>query len=161
MNNNASVSTQHVCVFCNQGDHYALDARWVRSVVPAPELTPVPGCDDSLVGLAYLHKGFLPVFELSGLVSGTPDSWTNKLLLALQLEDGDVGLLVDRVIGLESPEISYTNGTDDGDGWQGVISGTANCLSGFVSVIDVPAFGRLLNRRMQSCWQTMRQLTHC
>lgn len=155
MNTPRAQSINHVCVFRNGQDYFALDANNVRSVSPSPELTPVPYCENGMSGLAYLHKAFLPVYQLDALTSAdcTPSS-DSKILLSISLDNTEVGLLVDQVIGLESPEISYTTNSANLDDWNSVIVGTATCFNGFVSVIDPRLLAKLLQKRMEDSWST-------
>lgn len=149
----------HFCIFRCQMEVLAIFANHVRSVSPQPEVTPIPFSDSCLVGMAYVHKEFIPVFDLEPLMNANESqTQADKNLLLVSLDDCDFGLLVDQVLGLESLEISYNGSTKENNDWTSVLSGSATYRDQFVSVINSLSLAQLLNDHMQGEWRTTEQL---
>jgi len=164
MTENSTNHDHRFCVFQCRSETLALAATHVRSVSPQPEVTTVPFNDSAMLGIAYLQKEFVPVYELIRLM-GSQDRQPNdgRQLLLLSLDDGDFGLLVDQVLGLEPLEISYTglqNGTGENGqrDWSSIVTGAATYHDQFVSVVDPAALAQMLGTRLTDRWQDFEQM---
>ncbi len=145
------------CLFQNGERSFAVPARSVRSVAPAPEITRLSLSDSCLAGLTILHKEILPVFELDRL---SPSSGKgNRQVLVINSDTGGWAILIDRVLGLENIEVSFTgirNETAvDGRSWEEVVVASASIGDRFVSVLDTDLLHEVLRSEVNGYWSSL------
>lgn len=75
----------------------------VSEILTFPALTPVPGTQRWLLGVANVRGNLVPVIDLHGLVVGRQTVLTDtSRVLVVRQAAGSVGLLVDEVLGQRS-----------------------------------------------------------
>jgi chemotaxis signal transduction protein len=145
------VSEKH-CVFQSAGDWLGWPITELREITFRPAVMPVPFSDPALAGLCYFRSEFLPVLSLRALAEhGAAPSSAERQMLVLKTCDGVWGLLVDRVIGLESLETSPSTAVRNND-WNAATLGWANHRGRVVRVIDPEAFVQFVKRRLEQVW---------
>lgn len=153
------------CVLVCRGESFAFPASAVRNVTPACELSPLPVSHSGLAGLTYMHKEFVPVFDLQSWIQpGQIFPENGQQTIFLNSDFGPWGILIDQVLGLESIEVSF-NGTRNSEtrsetpGWPGVNIGSATFQERFVSVLDADLLFGLVNDHLRNHWQSMDEST--
>jgi purine-binding chemotaxis protein CheW len=81
-----------------EGKRLGLPAARVREVAAVSTVTPVPEAPQPVVGLTQLRGHILPVLELTTGRVPRP----NDPMIVVELGPARAGLLIDRVIGVES-----------------------------------------------------------
>lgn len=72
----------------------------VNEILALPGVTPVPGAQAWLLGVANVRGNLVPVVDMTGFIDGHPAYITdNSRLLLVRQPAGSVGLLVDEVFG--------------------------------------------------------------
>lgn len=145
------------CLFQNGERSFAVPAHSVRSVAPAPEITRLSLSHSCLAGLTILHKEILPVFELAQL---SPSSSKGKRqMLVMNSDAGGWAILIDRVLGLESVEVSFTGMRNEmangGRNWDEVVVASASFGDRFVSVLDPELLHELLRSEVNGFWSLL------
>jgi purine-binding chemotaxis protein CheW len=74
-------------------DWYAIELTRVRVVVPAPEVTPLPGAPPALAGVFNLHGDVVPLFDTAVLL-GLPPGTSGDRVAVADTEGGPAGLLM-------------------------------------------------------------------
>jgi purine-binding chemotaxis protein CheW len=92
------------CYVLLRGERLAVPVPWVREVVVFDELTRVPTAAPHLLGIANLRGTAVPVLDAGPALGLTPQAVAGRCL-ALVVTAGllPVALLVDRVLGLDTP----------------------------------------------------------
>ncbi|SDK19207.1 chemotaxis protein CheW [Pseudomonas indica] len=94
-----------VLAFSLGGETYAVESRHVAEVLPLAQYTPLPGTPAYVLGIVNVRGRIVSVLDLRILfelpVSGLADK---NFLVVLQDESMEFGLLVDRVLGIQSLE---------------------------------------------------------
>ncbi len=143
------------CIFECCQETLGIEAAWIRNVNNRPELSQVPFTDQLLAGLAYVHKEFLPVFDLTNIIDNNHvnANSSSQQTLVISSDPGAWGILIDQVLGLDSLEISFNGAREDTASWSGVNIGSATYRDQFVSIIDPNSLYRIIDERLESCWQ--------
>lgn len=98
----AAAATDAVVVRFGTG-RFGVDLTSVAEVGRVPAITRVPGVPDWLTGVANWRGRILPVLDLRPLVGGEPAPLTAQArLLVVAAHEMSVGLLVDRVDGIDA-----------------------------------------------------------
>ena len=146
------------CVFVCRGEAFAFPALAVRNVTPQCELSPMPLSHPCLAGLSYLHKEFVPVFDLQNWIAPDSKSSENgKQTLFLNSDAGAWGLLIDQVLGLEQIEVSFNGAPSPELTWPNVNIGSATFEEQFVSVLDAELLFDLLNHQLKGQWRVLEE----
>lgn len=141
------------CVFACRGEAFAFPALSIRNVTPRCELSPMPLSHSSLAGLAYLHKEFVPVFDLQEWIATDKTmAETGQQTLFLNSDCGPWGLLIDQVLGLEPIEVSFNGAPSPELKWTNVNIGSATFQERFVSILDGELLFDLLNQQLTDQW---------
>ena len=78
----------------------ACDSDRVSEIIPLPQSTPVPGSKPWILGLANVRGSILTIIDLAWFLTGKRTSITARTrLLASQLHQAPVGLMIDEVYG--------------------------------------------------------------
>ncbi|MBN1311198.1 MAG: purine-binding chemotaxis protein CheW [Anaerolineae bacterium] len=87
-----------IIIFAMGSTHYAVEVDRIGEVVRSPELTPVPGLPDWVLGVANLHGDIISAVDLS-LFLGISDHVTDQTAYMIVAQAGDqrIGLVVDDV----------------------------------------------------------------
>ncbi len=150
--------TDKYCVFQCCGETLAIPALCVRNVALRPKLSSIPITHRALAGLAYVHKEFLPVFDLSEFIGSCPENSTAGLqMLVLSGDQGAWSILIDQILGLESLEVSFNGPADETTDWAGVNIGSATFREHFVSIIEPDQLFSLINRHLRAHWQDVTE----
>ncbi len=141
------------CVFRQSDVLFALPARCVVEVTPNPVMVPVPSADRVLAGIAHLRNEFLAVVDLGALVDGgeTADQ-SDKQLLVVKGAHGSWGLYVDRVVGLESLEVSNSQDVRDEDDWAAAMIGSATLRNEVTRILNPSSLYRLAEGVLTKAW---------
>lgn len=86
-------------IFSLAGKEYAFETRYVREVVTARNIIPVPQSADCVEGVVSLRNKVIPVVNLRkkfNLPNETPD--VQSRLIIVQMESHEVGMVVDSVV---------------------------------------------------------------
>lgn len=125
------------CVFVSASDWYALPALAIREVAPCPDLFRVPIADAALAGVCHLRNEFLAVVRLDFLQGHQArNEFAPRQLLILTASTGAWGLLVDKVVALDSMEFSIRPDADRAGGYPDVQQGAATYGDHFVRLLD-------------------------
>jgi purine-binding chemotaxis protein CheW len=90
------------CVFTTGDATFAVDVAAVREVAIVEELTPVPLAPPHVLGAANLRSEVLPIVDAGELLGTRGRSSGRKLrALVVSSSEGEVGVVVDEVVGLE------------------------------------------------------------
>jgi purine-binding chemotaxis protein CheW len=85
--------------FALGGQRFALPLAQARAVIALPDLTPVPGADAIVRGLAPFGEGVLPVVELADLVGVAP-SGPRARAIVVEIGGAPVGLAVEAPVAI-------------------------------------------------------------
>lgn len=88
-------------VFSLAGKEYAFETRYVREVITARNIIPVPQAADCVAGVVSLRSKVIPVINLRKKFN-LPDEQVavQSRLIVVQLESHEVGVVVDTVVGV-------------------------------------------------------------
>jgi purine-binding chemotaxis protein CheW len=91
------VGAELICV--SIGEHlYAIDIMQVREIRGWTVSTPLPHAPPHVLGMINLRGSILPVIDLGSLLGvGKTEVSTSSVVMVAQIEDHQVGLLVDAV----------------------------------------------------------------
>lgn len=100
---------RQVITFELSGEHYAVEIRYVRKIVPFTKLAHVPGAPSFLLGVVNLHGEMLPVFDLREVLGIQRRTISDLVrILVLGDEHAEFGILADatdQVRGLSADEL--------------------------------------------------------
>jgi chemotaxis signal transduction protein len=141
------------CVFVSGSGWYAVPALAVREVAPCPDLFRVPAADVSLAGICHLRNEFLAIVRLDLLQAHEAQANHDpQQLLVLTANAGAWGLLVDKVVALESMEFSIRTELDREDGHLDLQIGAATYHDHFVRLLDPHHLYRYAELRLRNAW---------
>lgn len=138
MNRRTLDDSERYCVFSSDDRWYGLPALSVRSIVPCPELTPVPFSDPILMGISHIRNEFLPIVSLQALtqIQYESSSETEKQVMVLLGPNGPWGLLIDQAESLATLETSISNFSNHQDRWTKATLGTASYQNQVLQILD-------------------------
>jgi|688.fasta_scaffold524103_2 purine-binding chemotaxis protein CheW len=86
------------------GKHFAIEARFVREASKAGgALTPLPNTPDFVLGLMNFRGQILPLLDLRKLLEvGPKESNSEMMVVVIQVEQGQAGIIVDEIVGINS-----------------------------------------------------------
>jgi len=147
-------TSEKYCVFRQASDWYAFPALAVLEVAPAPEVISIPNSDQVLAGMCHLRNEFLPVLRLQTLAGeATAKAPGEQQLLVVHGTQGPWALLVDRVAGLETLEVSPSYETPIADDWAAAVAGSATLCSQLVRVLDARRVYCLADSILRQHWK--------
>lgn len=148
-------ASERYCVFSCDEHWYGLPALAVRSIVPCPELTPVPFSDPILAGICHTQNEFLPVVRLRALADSQYDASesADQQVLILLGPNGPWGLLIDRAESLASLEISISSFSNQQDRWAKATLGSASYQNHVLEVLDPVAVFEYASGLIDGFWQ--------
>lgn len=90
-----------VIVFELGGEHYALEAKYIREVYPLKDYTSLPGAPSFVYGLINVRRKILPLINMKKFF-GLPESQESSRSKVIILEEGDLefGILADSIAGV-------------------------------------------------------------
>ena len=149
----AELSAKH-CIFACGQNQFALSATAVREVTRLPALVRVPRCPPALAGICHLRSEFLPVVFLAPVLgdheSALPQS---NQLLVLSNPLGPWGLMIDRVISIDSIETHVDAGHREGQ--RSPVQGTASYRGKVVRVLDPKILHRIAQDTLHHEWNSL------
>ena len=144
---------ERYCVFRQASHWYAFPATDVLQVAPVPHIVHVPDADPVLAGLCHSRNEFLPVLRLHSLVGQLrAEDPSEQQLLVMRGSQGPWALLVDRVSGLETLEVSLNYESSASGDWAAAITGSATLRKELVRVLDARRVYSLSESVLQSRW---------
>jgi purine-binding chemotaxis protein CheW len=91
------------CLFLLAGQAFAIEVRHAREVVIVEEYTIVPRGLSHLLGVTNLRGYILPIFDVRPLLGlPAPAARDETAVVVVAVGDAWVGLVIERVLGLES-----------------------------------------------------------
>lgn len=89
-----------VLEFFLAGEHYAIESKWVRAVLPLSELTPLPGTPGFVLGIIHVRGQVVSVLDIKKFFD-LPEQGLSDLNRVILLADGTMqfGILADRIVG--------------------------------------------------------------
>jgi chemotaxis signal transduction protein len=113
----------------------------------------MPDSNPVLAGVAHLRNEFLPVLELRALMDVEAHQGAlERQLLVVNGTHGPWGVLVDRVMGLESLEISNNQDLPEADDWTSAVIGAAALHDEVTRVLNPRILYRLAENVLQQSW---------
>jgi purine-binding chemotaxis protein CheW len=94
-----------VTLFQLRGLTWATELKWIREVVPATGINPLPNSSPFVAGMINIRGEIIPVFHMDKiLLSHNEASLTegNGKILLIHDDGKDLGILVDRVLRVET-----------------------------------------------------------
>ena len=141
------------CVFRQGSSLFALPANCVVEVSPNPVMVAMPDSNPVLAGVAHLRNEFLPVLELRALMDVEAHQGSlERQLLVVNGTHGPWAVLVDRVMGLESLEISNNQDLPNADDWTSAVIGAAALHNEVTRVLNPRILYRLAENVLQQSW---------
>jgi chemotaxis signal transduction protein len=155
-------NSERYCVFQSGGGWFGIPALAVKSVVPLPELTPIPQSDPILKGLCHHQNEFFPVVSLQALTQiqyeTSPDS--EQQLLIILGPQGPWGLLIDQAVSLADLEISISTFSNHHDQWSKVTLGSATFHNQVLQILDPTAIFEYALNLLSMYWQSAGTADH-
>ncbi len=99
-------SSVEVMVFSSAQVSYALDTRFIQSVVTFDEVVPVPGAPAALAGLIDLRGGLLVLVDLEGLLRGASVSVVPMYAIVCGTRHAELGLGVEAALDVRRVALS-------------------------------------------------------
>ncbi|WP_130471036.1 chemotaxis protein CheW [Candidatus Magnetaquicoccus inordinatus] len=98
-----------VVEFTLGAEHYAIELRHVREIVPFRELTPLPGVMEAIAGVINLRGEIVALLDLKRLFA-LPVSAAdgNSRILVLRSVDRELAVLADAIIGVRHLSLANT-----------------------------------------------------
>lgn len=144
--------TDKYCVFHQCGSLFALPATCVLEVAEDPGVSSVPGSDSVLAGLCHLRNEFLPVLDLRALAGENGEDLDQQQLLVISGSNGPWAVLVDRVMGLESLEVSISQDVHSADDWSAAMIGSATLRNQVIRILEPRRVYRLADGILGQSW---------
>ncbi|MCS7174511.1 chemotaxis protein CheW [Pseudothermotoga sp.] len=94
------VSEFEVFVFGLGDQEMAFDVEYVSMVIEKTDITPVPRSKRNVLGVMNLRGRIVPVIDLSSMLGLSSTNITEGKIVVVNLEDLEVGFLVERVKGV-------------------------------------------------------------
>lgn len=91
------MTVEQVVVFNLLGATYGIDITRVREIITVPVITRIPRVPDYLKGVINLRGGVIPVIDLALRLGLAGDDQTRERIIVVEVDDYQVGLLVDSV----------------------------------------------------------------
>jgi len=144
--------TDKYCVFRQGGSLFALPATCVLEVAANPGVSSVPGADSVLAGLCHLRNEFLAVLDLRALAGEDGVDRDDQQLLVISGANGPWAVLVDRVVGLESLEVSISQDIQSADDWSAAMIGSATLRNRAIRILEPCRMYRLADSILRYSW---------
>lgn len=147
--------TDKYCVFHQGGSLFAVPATCVLEVAKDPGIVSVPGSDAVLAGLCHLRNEFLAVLDLRALAGENGENGqdlTEQQLLVISGSNGPWAVLVDRVSGLESLEVSLSQDIHSADDWSAAMIGSATLRNQVIRILEPFRVYRLADSILGQSW---------
>lgn len=141
----AAITPSH-CVFRTGTRWLALPAVAIREVLPKPEMVSIPGASAEFSGLCHIRSEFIPVLNLTTILSDT-DGSDHQIMLVLEDMDGPWAVLVDEVLSLRQLNVSDAPEANV-DVTDSVVVGWATMDGCVVEVLDQSRIRSLAERRL-------------
>lgn len=152
MNTTRLDETDKYCVFHQGGSLFAVPATCVLEVAADPGIVSVPGSDAVLAGLCHLRNEFLAVLDLRALAGENGEDLTEQQLLVISGSNGPWAVLVDRVSGLESLEVSLGHDVHSVDDWSAAMIGSATLRNQVIRILEPFRVYRLADSILGQSW---------
>jgi len=146
--------TDKYCVFKQGGSLFALRAIRVLEVAANPGVRSVPGADSVLAGLCHLRNEFLAVIDLRALAGEDGVDLDDQQLLVMNGSNGPWAVLVDRVVGLESLDVSISQDVHSADDWSAAMIGSATLRNQAIRILDPNRVYRLVDNILRQSWSS-------
>lgn len=94
-----NVETFQVVIFTLNGQKYAMDVFQTERIVEMQRITPLPRTEDYIKGITDLRGEITTVIDLKAKLRD--EKIDDGMIVTLDTEDENIGVLVDRIIGIE------------------------------------------------------------
>ena len=96
-----------VVEFMLGAQRHAVEASWVREVLPLTSLTPLPCTPDFVAGVVHLRGRIVTVIDLKRFFDLPHSDLTDhNRLVVLQHDGTEMAVLADRIVGVASPRLA-------------------------------------------------------
>lgn len=155
MNQRSLDNSERHCVFCSDDQWFAVPAMVVRTIVPCPDLSPVPFSDPILVGVSQIQNEFIPIVSLRALTQIQYESAPSheQQVMVFNGPAGPWGLLVDRAVALATLEMSIASYSGDQDRWARAVLGSASYQQHVLQVLDPDAVFEYAHQLIDGFWE--------
>jgi twitching motility protein PilI len=126
--------------FEQSGSKLALDMEYISEVLPLPPSTRLPGVRNWVVGIANLRGQILPLIDFGALLDQSPAiSQPLHRVLVVRNDTAELGLVVDRVVGMKQVDDTSSTGEISGfaDFVQPYCSGNINVDGESFALLDL------------------------
>lgn len=144
--------TDKHCVFCLGDSWFALPATCLLEVAANPGVSAVPGANSVLAGICHLRNEFLAAIDLRALAGEESVDFGDQRLLVINGSNGAWAVLVDRIVGLESLEVSISQDMHSADDWTAAMIGSATLRNRAIRILEPSRVYRLANNILRCCW---------
>jgi purine-binding chemotaxis protein CheW len=130
-----------IVVITLDAPRYALSADAVELVIPALEITPLPGAPDIVLGVINLHGAVLPVMDIRArfrLPQRPPD--VDDHFVIVRTARRRLVFPVDRVVDVRDIASCNIVDTDETKQFEGYLSGIVRLDNDIVLIHDVDSF---------------------
>ncbi len=122
-------------------DQYGVDIMAVREIKGWTEITPLPRQPDYVRGVLNLRGVIVPIVDLRcRFGQGTTQATPLHIVIIVQIDGTQVGLLADRVldiVSLDAPQIKPVPAAAQ-DGRMNFLSGLVTAEDAMIALIDLP-----------------------
>ena len=91
------MSLLHLMAFKLGNEFYAFDLTYLKKIVRAKQITPVPGVPDHILGVINVRGEIISVVDLRALLGISTESPPQSAIMITSMQGIDVGFLVDSV----------------------------------------------------------------
>ena len=160
MNANTEIEIEKYCVFRQANMLFAFPANAIIAVSPEPVIAAVPAADPVLAGISHVRNEFLPVINLAAL-TGAPETGVlaEQQLLVMRGANGAWAILVDRVLRLETLEISNNQDLHEADDWTAAVIGSATVTNEVARILNPATLYRLVESVLSAAWNSEEIVT--
>ena len=150
----AASASDNFCVFHCAEKWFGVPALSVRELSPRPNLVAVPRTHPVLVGLCHVRNEFLPMVSCRILMGeGVPSVGDERQMLVIETASTHWGLLVDKVTGLESLEVTFDLDANFSEHASTATQGWATYKEHAVRVLDPAGLFRQAHAILLQAWR--------
>ncbi|MEM7455696.1 MAG: chemotaxis protein CheW [Planctomycetota bacterium] len=149
------IEQQRFCVFRSGTGWFGLPALSIAQVTTRPQLTPVPGSDSALAGLARVRNEFVPAFSFASITMfDEAMTCSEDQLVVINSVAGSWGLLVDQTIDVVALETSLSALANQEDHWSRVSAGSASYKDQVLQVLEPDSLLQYAVSRLEAFWKS-------
>lgn len=131
-----------ILFFTVTGKAWGIKLKWVREIVPAVGLAPVPNANDFVAGVVNIRGDVVSVLDAASLLQGNGSNHGGNRIILLDVAGPPVGLAVDGVKTVETtvPEAFTEPPRNNSEAVsKQYISGVTTWNGSRIPLLDIPA----------------------